>query len=90
MSAFFPHVDIPALQKFAATAAAEHQSQTSRSFSTSDGGKKNRKGKGKSKGHSQDSKVPYPQVAAFQDIVWAGERVRTRFDDGRTRAHSDE
>ncbi|KAI0065829.1 hypothetical protein BV25DRAFT_1598435 [Artomyces pyxidatus] len=71
MSAYFPHVDLPALKKFAAAAAAaEHASRVSRN---ANGGKKNTKGKGKAR--VQEKTGPYPSVVGCEDTVWAGEEM---------------
>jgi hypothetical protein len=73
MSTAFPHVDIPALKKFAAAAAAgEHACRISRNSTIgvpSSTGKK----KGKSKAH--DKKSPYPVVTGCEDVCYVGEQV---------------
>jgi hypothetical protein len=73
MSTAFPHVDIPALKKFAAAAAAgEHACRISRNSTIgvpSSTGKK----KGKSKAH--DKKPPYPVVTRCEDVCHVGEQV---------------
>ena len=74
MSTAFPHVDVSALKKFAAAAAAgEHACRLSRSSTigvSSLAGKK----KGKAKAH--DKKPPYPVVTGCVDVCHAGEQVR--------------
>jgi hypothetical protein len=77
MSTAFPHVDIPALKKFAAAAAAgEHACRISRNSTIgvpSSTGKK----KGKSKAH--DKKPPYPVVTRCEDVCHVGEQVCPSF-----------
>jgi hypothetical protein len=56
MSTLFPHVNLPALKKFAAaTVADEHPL----------------------KGNARKLQKVNPEIAGCEDIVWAGEKVRT-------------
>ncbi|KAH7930716.1 hypothetical protein BV22DRAFT_1028166 [Leucogyrophana mollusca] len=60
MSTFYPHVNLPALKKFAiATAAAEHPARTT----TTGGGARRLIAK------------PKPEVSSVEDVVWAGEKM---------------
>ncbi|KAF8489459.1 hypothetical protein F5888DRAFT_1194376 [Russula emetica] len=73
MSTAFPHVDIPALKKFAAAAAAgEHACRISRN-STIEVPSSTGKKKGKSKAH--DKKPPYPVVTGCEDVCHVGEQM---------------
>jgi hypothetical protein len=77
MSTAFPHVDIPALKKFAAAAAAgEHTCRISRN-STMGVPSSTEKKKGKSKAH--DKKPPYPVVTGCEDVCHVGEQVCLSF-----------
>jgi hypothetical protein len=77
MSAAFPHVDISALKKFAAAAAAgEHACRLSRNSTT---GVPSSAGKKKGKGKAHDRKPPYPVVTGCDDICHVGEQVRPLF-----------
>ncbi|KAH9030919.1 hypothetical protein EDB85DRAFT_2146439 [Lactarius pseudohatsudake] len=73
MSTFFPHVDILALKKFAAAAAAGEQayrlSRNATIVPSPSTGKK--KGKGK----VQDRKPPYPVVTGCEDTYHVGEQM---------------
>ncbi|KAI0306829.1 hypothetical protein B0F90DRAFT_1665211 [Multifurca ochricompacta] len=75
MSMSFPHVDISALKKFAAAAAAgEHTYRLSRNTvigAPSSSGKK----KGKSKSKVQDKKAPYPVVIGCEETRHVGEQM---------------
>jgi hypothetical protein len=73
MSAVFPHVDICALKKFAAAAAAgEHASRLSRNSLM---GVPSSVGKKKGKGKAHDRKAPYPVVTGCEDFCHVGEQV---------------
>jgi hypothetical protein len=73
MSTFFPHVDITALKRFAAAAAAgEHAYRLSRNNVM---GASSSTGKKKEKGKAQDKKLPYPVVIGCKDTCYAGEQV---------------
>jgi hypothetical protein len=74
MSAVFPHVDICALKKFAAAAAAgEHATRLTRSSIV---GVPSSAGKRKGKGKANDRKPPYPVVTGCEDFFYVGEQVR--------------
>ncbi len=73
MSIAFPHVDIPALKKFAAAAAAgEHACRLSRNCTI---GVPSTTGKKKGKGKACDKKPPYPLVTGCEDACHVGEQV---------------
>jgi len=73
MSAVFPHVDICALKKFAAAAAAgEHSCRLSRSSVI---GVPLTSGKRKGKDKAHDRKPPYPVVTGCEDFCHVGEQV---------------
>lgn len=77
MSTAFPHVDVSALKKFAAAAAAgEHACRISRN-STMGVPSSSVKKKGKGKAH--DKKPPYPVVTGCEDICHVGEQVWSPF-----------
>lgn len=74
MSAVFPHVDICALKRFAAAAAAgEHAFRLDRSSIV---GVPSSAGKRKGKGKANDRKPLYPAVAGCEDFCHVGEQVR--------------
>ena len=74
MSAVFPHVDICALKRFAAAAAAgEHAFRLNRSSIV---GVPTSAGKRKGKGKANDKKPLYPVVAGCEDFCHVGEQVR--------------
>jgi hypothetical protein len=71
MSAYFPHVDISALEKFAAAAAAaEHANRVSRNVLVA---RPSARGKGKAR--AQEKARTYPKVIELQDAIWAEEKV---------------
>jgi hypothetical protein len=73
MTTLFPHVDITALKRFAAAAAAgEHACRLSRNNIV---GASSSAGKKKGKGKAQDKKPPYPVVIGCEDTSHAGEQV---------------
>jgi hypothetical protein len=73
MSTLFPHVDITALKRFAAAAAAgEHAYRLSRNEIT---GTSSSTGKKKGKGKAQDKSLQYPVVIGCEDTCYAGEQV---------------
>jgi hypothetical protein len=74
MSTAFPHVDVSALKKFAAAAAAgEHACRLSRNSTI---GEPSSAGNKKGKGKAHDKKPPYPVVTGCDDIYHVGEQVR--------------
>ncbi|KAH9983072.1 hypothetical protein BJV74DRAFT_887125 [Russula compacta] len=73
MSTIFPHVDISALKKFAAAAAAgEHTYRISRNSAM---GLQSSTGKKKGKCKAHDRKPPYPVVTGCEDICHVGEQM---------------
>ncbi len=73
MSTFFPHVDILALKKFAAAAAAAEQAYRLSRSATTVPSPLTRKKKGK--GKVQDRRPPYPVVTGCEDTYHVGEQV---------------
>jgi hypothetical protein len=77
MSTAFPHVDVTALKKFAAAAAAgEHACRLSRNATI---GLLSSAGKKKGKGKAHGKKPPYPVVTGCEDICYVGEQVWPSF-----------
>ncbi|KAI0034113.1 hypothetical protein K488DRAFT_46196 [Vararia minispora EC-137] len=75
-SAYFPHVDIVALENFAAAAAAaEHANRVSRNGSMA---RLSTRGKGKAR--AQDKDKLHPKIVGFLDTVWAGEKANQTAD----------
>lgn len=74
MSTAFPHVDVSALKKFAAAAAAgEHTCRLSRNSII---GVSSLTGKKKGKAKAHDKKPLYPVVTGCKDVCHLGEQVR--------------
>ena len=76
MSEHFPDIDIDALKKFAAAAAAaEHAYRVSRNAPLGKtAGTTSRSAKGKAR--VADKATIYPRVTRCTDVVWVGEWVR--------------
>jgi len=73
MSTAFPHVDISALKRFAAAAAAgEHSCRLGRNSAM---GASPSAGKKKGKSKAPDRKPLYPVVIGCEDIYHTGEQV---------------
>ncbi len=72
MSTYFPHVDILALKKFAAAAAAGEQAYRLNRNAIMEPPPSTAKKKGKK---AQERKPPYPVVTRLEDTPYAGEQV---------------